>query len=137
MMRMMDGSEGSRDDELMVDGKLDPVAEALARQDASPSNGPKRYHEMSAEERRASWAAVRDANRKDARRSRRMPWSFAIMCVLSIVVGLYMLRHDQRIVGIVLLYASIAFAGFAVIAFAKVLTHGMPGTGDLPPPPGL
>lgn len=97
---------------------------------------PKRYHEMAPDERRASWAVVREANRREARRTRQAPLWLITASVAALLAGVWVYRHGLRTLGAILLFASLPLAAFAVIAFAKHLVHGLPGSeGDLPPPP--
>lgn len=126
---------GAEEDPVFNEGAMrvpdrgDPEADAAER---------RAYRAMSVEDRRAAWDAVRLAQTRRARRSGRIPLFLALASVAAILGGVWLVRHDAPTMGGVLLWSSIALAGFAVIAFTKSLLHGLPWEDtEIPPPPGM
>jgi hypothetical protein len=94
------------------------------------------YHQMSAEERRAAWAAVRARQRRRARGHRRAPLLWGGSSAASFATG-GVLLHFQDPLGLVFLWAGVALLAFAVIAVGRNALGKLSGAKDDTAPPGF
>ncbi|MBW3582908.1 MAG: hypothetical protein KY455_07405 [Euryarchaeota archaeon] len=122
---------GFEDDPVFRNPKMPVKAEQAVAARRKP------YHLMTAEERDQAWTAVREAQKRRSKRISRTPILFAGACIGSIIAGITLIHfgHDW---GGFLLWASVAFAGFSLIAFVKGVFQGLPWKDeDMPDPPGF
>lgn len=94
------------------------------------------YTDMSPEERRAAWAAVRRRHQKRAQGHRRAPLLWGGSSLTAFITGA-VLMHYGSVMGTLFLWAGIALFAFALIAVGRNALGKLSGSKDDSAPPGF
>ena len=94
------------------------------------------YHQMTLEQRREAWAAVRAQQKRRARGHRRAPLLWGGGSLSAFITG-GILLHYQSPTGLVFLWIGVALLAFAVIAVGRNALGKLSGSRDDTAPPGF